>query len=140
MFGINGGELLVLFLVAAFVIGPERLPRYAEQLGHWVRRARQFAADAKARVDEELGEEARDVDWAALDPRKYDPRRIVREALLDDLSPSSGPAPARPSATARTAAAATAGAATAATAKAGVGVAGDPGERWRSAPFDDEAT
>jgi sec-independent protein translocase protein TatB len=140
VFGINGGELLVLFLVAAFVIGPERLPRYAEQLGHWVRRARQFAADAKARVDEELGEEARDVDWAALDPRKYDPRRIVREALLDDLPPSSGPAPARPSATARTAAAATAGAATAATAKAGVGVAGDPGERWRSAPFDDEAT
>ncbi|MGL5860798.1 MAG: hypothetical protein ACRCY9_06050, partial [Phycicoccus sp.] len=24
-----------------------------------------------------------DVDWQALDPRRYDPRRIVREALLD---------------------------------------------------------
>lgn len=141
VFGINGGELLVLFLVAAFVIGPERLPRYAEQLGHWVRRARQFAADAKARVDEELGEEARDVDWAALDPRKYDPRRIVREALLDDLPPTSGRAPARPSPSARAAAAAGgAAAAAAATKGAGVKVAGDPGERWRSAPFDDEAT
>lgn len=136
MFGINGGELIVLFLVAAFVIGPERLPRYAEQLGHWVRRARQFAADAKARVDEELGEEARDVDWAALDPRKYDPRRIVREALLDDMPPASGRAPARPSAPVK--AAATAG--TAATAAGAVRVAGDPGGRWRSAPFDDEAT
>lgn len=132
MFGINGGELLVLFLVAAFVIGPERLPRYAEQLGHWVRQARQFASDAKARVDEELGEEARDVDWAALDPRKYDPRRIVREALLDDLPPASArtaAAAARPSAPVKAAAAA-----------AAAGAAGASGERWRSAPFDDEAT
>lgn len=122
----------MLFLVAAFVIGPERLPRYAEQLGHWVRRARQFASDAKARVDEELGEEARDVDWAALDPRKYDPRRIVREALLDDLPPASArtaAAAARPPAPVKTAAAA-----------AATGVAGASGERWRSAPFDDEAT
>ena len=148
MFGINGGELLVLFLVAAFVIGPERLPKYAEQLGLWVRRARQFASDAKARVDEELGEEARDVDWAALDPRKYDPRRIVREALLDDLPPASGrpPAPAGPGPSLRKTAAATG---TAAAAAAGASasrstatatVAGAPGDRWRSAPFDDEAT
>ncbi|MDM7855681.1 twin-arginine translocase TatA/TatE family subunit [Cellulomonas alba] len=86
MFGINGGELLVLLVVAAVVIGPERLPGYAEQLGQWVRRARQFVQDTKQRVDEELGEEARSVDWASLDPRKYDPRRIVREALLDDVT------------------------------------------------------
>lgn len=152
VFGINGGELLVLFLVAAFVIGPERLPKYAEQLGLWVRRARQFASDAKARVDEELGEEARDVDWAALDPRKYDPRRIVREALLDDLPPAAGrpPAPSGPGPSLRknaTAAGTAAGAATAAAAGASASrstatatVAGSPGDRWRTAPFDDEAT
>ena len=58
--------------------------------------ARVFLRDAKARVDEELGEEAKDVDWASLDPRRYDPRRIVRDALLDD-PPRSGPSgdPAR---------------------------------------------
>ena len=87
MFGINGGELLVLLVVAALVIGPERLPGYAEQLGQWVRRGRRFLRDAKARVDEELGDEVGDVDWAALDPRKYDPRRIVRDALLEDDPP-----------------------------------------------------
>jgi sec-independent protein translocase protein TatB len=38
-----------------------------------------------------LGE---DVDWAQLDPRTYDPRRIVREALFDDddSTPAAGTA------------------------------------------------
>lgn len=82
MVGINGGELLVLLLVVALVIGPERLPAYASQLASWARRLRDVARDTRERVDAELGEG--DVDWAALDPRQYDPRRIVREALLDD--------------------------------------------------------
>jgi len=84
VFDINGSEFLLLLLVAVVVIGPERLPRYAEQLGGWVRTLRGFLRTAKQRVDEELGEHAADVDWTALDPRRYDPRRIVREALLDD--------------------------------------------------------
>ncbi|WP_448631514.1 twin-arginine translocase TatA/TatE family subunit [Cellulomonas soli] len=135
MFDINGGEWLVLLLVAIMVIGPERLPQYAEQLGVWARRARRFAKDARARVDDELGEDVKDVDWAALDPRRYDPRRIVREALLDDEPPArtatSGRSPAgRP--VYRTGAAP----ATAATA------AGPPGGAapMVAAPFDDEAT
>ena len=134
MFGINGGELLVLLVVAALVIGPERLPGYAEQLGQWVRRGRRFLRDAKARVDEELGEEVGDVDWAALDPRKYDPRRIVRDALLEDdepVRPVSTPT-ARPHTGAAAARAATGGAAAATTDAAGAAVA--------STPYDDEAT
>lgn len=89
MFGINGGEALVLLLVAVIVVGPERLPRYAQQLGIWVRHARSFVQDAKAKVDDELGAESTGVDWQALDPRRYDPRRIVREALLEDIMPST---------------------------------------------------
>lgn len=84
MFGINGWEFGIILVVAVIVIGPERLPRYAEQLGGFVRTARGFIKDAKSRVDEELGEQVGDVDWSKLDPRQYDPRRIVREALLDD--------------------------------------------------------
>lgn len=132
MFDINGGEWLVLLLVAILVVGPERLPQYAEQLGAWVRRARRFAKDARARVDDELGEDVKDVDWSALDPRKYDPRRIVRDALLDEDPPArpvtTRPATARP--TYRTGARATAAAPPVAT-------AGTPPP---AAPFDDEAT
>lgn len=96
MFGINGAEFIVLLVVAVVVIGPERLPRYAEQLGSFVRSARGYLKDAKARVDAEIGEEIGDVDWAKLDPRQYDPRRIVREALLDDEPASERVAPPPP--------------------------------------------
>lgn len=86
MFGINGGELIVLLIVIAIVVGPERLPGYAQQLGKWARSLKELAQSAKARVDDELGGES--LDWEALDPRQYDPRRIVREALRDDLRPA----------------------------------------------------
>ena len=83
-FDINGGELLVLGAVAVVVLGPERLPTYAAQLGHWVREARTFARGAREQVRKEMGEDFDDIDWQALDPRRYDPRRIVRDALLDE--------------------------------------------------------
>ncbi len=31
-----------------------------------------------------MGPEFDDLDWKKLDPRQYDPRRIIREALTDD--------------------------------------------------------
>ena len=83
MFGINGGEFLVLAVLAVIVIGPERLPRYASELGRFVREARRMAVGAREQVRAELGPEFDDVDWRKLDPRQYDPRRIVREALSD---------------------------------------------------------
>ena len=140
MFDINGTEMLLLLLIAVLVIGPKRLPKYAEQLGQWARRARRFAQDAKVRVDEELGDEVRDVDWTSLDPRKYDPRRIVREALLDD-PPTTPPPPGRPPTkpqSARPRAAASGAAATAAAAVGGT--AGGAAASAPDAPFDDEAT
>lgn len=89
MFGINGWEFVIIVVIAMLVIGPERLPGYAEQLGALVRRGRDLLQTAKARVDDELGPEFSDVDWSKLDPRQYDPRKIVRDALLDDSPPSS---------------------------------------------------
>ncbi len=82
---INGGEFIVLLVVVALVVGPERLPGYASQLADLVRRARVLLRDTQERVKAEVGE---DVDWQALDPRRYDPRRIVREALLEPFEPS----------------------------------------------------
>ena len=83
MFGINGGEFLVLLVVALVILGPARLPHYAEQLAGLVKSARRFAKGAQAQMREELGPEFDDIDWQKLDPRQYDPRRIVREALTE---------------------------------------------------------
>ncbi len=83
MFDIHSQELLILLVIALVVLGPERLPQYAAQFARWVRQVRDFAVSARAQVRAEMGPEFDDVDWQALDPRRYDPRRIVREALLD---------------------------------------------------------
>ncbi|GAA4287801.1 twin-arginine translocase TatA/TatE family subunit [Georgenia daeguensis] len=103
MFGINGGELVVLLVLAFLLIGPERLPELAQQLGRLTREVKKIATGAKEKVREELGPEFDDL--AALDPRQYDPRRIVREALMEDDEPAR---PARPRAARRPSPAATA--------------------------------
>ena len=87
MFGIDGGEFIVLVVVAAVVLGPERLPQYAQQLGRMVRELRRMAMGASAQVRSELGPEFDDIDWKRFDPRQYDPRRIVRDALADTWDP-----------------------------------------------------
>lgn len=84
MFGLTPEKLLIIAVIAVFLIGPERLPTYAAKLGQFVRSLRDFANGAKDRMRDEMGPEFDEVDWKKLDPRQYDPRRIIREALLDD--------------------------------------------------------
>ena len=87
MFGISAGEFIVLVVVAAIVLGPERLPDYAKQFAQLIKGLRNMAQEAGAKVREEMGPEFDDIDWKKLDPRQYDPRRIVREALSDAFDP-----------------------------------------------------
>ncbi|ANS80402.1 Twin-arginine translocation protein TatB [Serinicoccus hydrothermalis] len=78
-----GGEILLLVLAALIVLGPTRLPGYAAKLGQGVRYLRDLAEGAKGQLRDELGPGFDDIDWRQLDPRQYDPRRIVREALSE---------------------------------------------------------
>ncbi|WP_159617962.1 sec-independent translocase [Arthrobacter zhaoguopingii] len=98
MLGINGLEFVVLALLAVVILGPERLPEYASQLARLVKGLRRMATGAREQLREEVGPELDEVDWRKLDPRQYDPRRIIREALLEDfddvLKPVSSGAPA----------------------------------------------
>ncbi len=89
-------KLFLIAVIAVFLVGPERLPHYALQLGRLTRQLKGFVGEAKARAVEELGPDF-DVDWKQLDPRQYDPRRIIREALADspDPAPGSTPPPSR---------------------------------------------
>jgi sec-independent protein translocase protein TatB len=48
-----------------------------------------MASGAKDRMRDELGPDFDDMDWKKLDPRQYDPRRIIREALREDASAKS---------------------------------------------------
>ena len=83
-FGLTFEKLFVIGLIAVILLGPERLPYYASQLARLVRSLRDLANGAKERMREEMGPDFDDMDWKKLDPRQYDPRRIIREALVDD--------------------------------------------------------
>ena len=83
---------MILGIIAVFVLGPDRLPHYAQQLARMVKSLRRMAEGAKDQLSNELGEGFEDLDWKKLDPRQYDPRRIIREALIEDLEPTKSAA------------------------------------------------
>ena len=118
MFGLTFEKLVVIGVIAAFIIGPERLPEASRRLGGLIRRVRGFAQGASERMREEMGPEFDEVDWKRLDPRQYDPRRIIRDALLDEPLPSASAPASAP----------------------GRGARFEPLEPGSRAPFDSDAT
>lgn len=104
-FGLTFEKLVLIGVIAALVIGPERLPMMAEKLAGFVKMAGDYVRDTKSRMRDEMGPEIDDVDWRKLDPRQYDPRRIIRDALLDDgpVKPVNGAATTMAAAAAATA-------------------------------------
>ena len=87
MFSLSIDKILLIGVIAVFLLGPDRLPHYAAQLARLTRSLRDMANGAKDRMRDELGPDFDDVDWKKLDPRQYDPRRIIREALVDEPEP-----------------------------------------------------
>lgn len=80
MFGLTIEKLFLVALIAAVIIGPRRLPEYARRLSVLVRRVTLLAGDAARRAEQEAGVTSIRQEWTALDPRQYDPRRIIRDA------------------------------------------------------------
>ena len=91
MLGINGGEILLLILIAIIVLGPTRMPEYAAKLARGIRQLRVMAEGAKGQLKEQLGPEYQEINWRQYDPRQYDPRRIVRQALVEPLEEAAAP-------------------------------------------------
>lgn len=83
-FGLTFEKLVLIGVIAAFIIGPERLPMVAEKFAGFVKKAGEYVRDTKSKMRDEMGSEIDDVDWRKLDPRQYDPRRIIRDALMED--------------------------------------------------------
>lgn len=83
--GINGGEFIVLILIALLVLGPERLPEYTRKFTDWLRTMKTMAEGAKEQFKEETGRDFDEIEWRKYDPRQYDPRRMIREALREPV-------------------------------------------------------
>jgi sec-independent protein translocase protein TatB len=47
-------ELIVLFVIGLLILGPERLPRVATQIGRWVGKARRTANQLRYQLEREI--------------------------------------------------------------------------------------
>jgi sec-independent protein translocase protein TatB len=54
MFEVGFTEILVISVLALVVLGPEKLPRVAAQIGRWVGRARSMARQFREQLEEEV--------------------------------------------------------------------------------------
>lgn len=85
MFPVSGLQLLLILFVVAVVVGPSRLPAVASTITRWVKASRRELAKLRATLNDEVGDELKDLDLSKLDVRQYDPRRMIREAVQEEL-------------------------------------------------------
>jgi sec-independent protein translocase protein TatB len=54
MFDVGFWELVLIFGVGLMILGPERMPRVAAQIGRWIGRARRTASQLRRQLEHEL--------------------------------------------------------------------------------------
>jgi sec-independent protein translocase protein TatB len=54
MFDIGFSEMMVLAVVALVVLGPERLPKVAKQVGQWMGKLRRYVDDVKTDINRQM--------------------------------------------------------------------------------------
>jgi sec-independent protein translocase protein TatB len=54
MFEVGFTEIILILGIALLVLGPERLPKLANQVGRWAGRARAMARQLRQQLDEEV--------------------------------------------------------------------------------------
>ena len=96
MFEVGFTEIILILGIALVVLGPEKLPKVAADIGRWVGRARAMARQFKSQLDEEVVKADRD--WSKPAPSSSPKRPGVADL---DASPNRNapppPAPTPPS-------------------------------------------
>ena len=54
MFDVGFWELVLIFGVGLMILGPERMPRVASQVGRWIGRARRTASSLRRQLEQEI--------------------------------------------------------------------------------------
>ena len=82
MFDIGFWELIILFGLGLVILGPERLPKVAVQVGNWAGQARRMARSLTSQIRDEL-----DLNQTYTPP----PPSSYSRPGMDDLNPSRRP-------------------------------------------------
>ncbi|HTE41435.1 MAG TPA: Sec-independent protein translocase protein TatB [Steroidobacteraceae bacterium] len=80
MFDLSFGKLAILFALCLIVLGPEKLPRLAQQLGRWTGQARAMARHFRTQLEQEI---------AAGDLQKQ--RKELEDAVRSSIDAASAP-------------------------------------------------
>lgn len=98
MFDIGFSEMLLCFIVALVVLGPEKLPKLARTIGRWTGQARSYMRNLSAELDREseLSELRRQLDEAKRVMRNEadsfeQTMRETKQDLNDSVKPKDGP-------------------------------------------------
>ncbi|WP_018233373.1 Sec-independent protein translocase protein TatB [Thioalkalivibrio thiocyanodenitrificans] len=99
MFDIGFWEILIILLVALLVVGPDRLPGLAREVGLWVRKLRSFATSVRSDIEQEfqteelrklLNEQNREIDQLKnLMKDTEDALRSTEENLQSEMKETS---------------------------------------------------
>lgn len=102
-FGINGGEMIMLLVIALIVLGPQRLPKIARRAGEISREIRAVALDFRQGIEREVEaleeplKQMRDDVAGPLREVQDDIRSVSEEfkssVRWDGPRPESGPQP-----------------------------------------------
>lgn len=90
MFGIGFGELIVILIITLLIVGPERMPELARNLGLAIRNARRMYDNLRS----ELGTDYEEIERGIRMLRSMDPRREIDtygRKLIDELAEEVGP-------------------------------------------------
>jgi sec-independent protein translocase protein TatB len=86
---VGSGEILVIALIALVVLGPEKLPKLAADIGRWVGRARAMARQLRSQLDQEVQlEELRRLERRAQEGIESAMRTTPPPAASADATPA----------------------------------------------------
>jgi sec-independent protein translocase protein TatB len=89
-------EILIIFVLALIVLGPEKLPRLVSELGRWAGRARAMARQFREQLEEEVELEAARKAHRSAAPA--DPPVAPAAPAANPSLPAADPEPAAPAA------------------------------------------
>ena len=98
MFDVGFSEILVIFVLALIVLGPERLPKVAAQVGKILGRARAMARQFKDQLEEEINlEERKKTEAKAIKPIEMPPPAQDAASLPPEVQAAAAGAAAQSS-------------------------------------------
>ena len=83
MSGIGGSEFILLCLIGLLILGPDRLPGVARQIGGWMGKARRMTRSLQRQLEEEVDVKKN----FGIDPKDLNPNELLKPSDDDTFSP-----------------------------------------------------